>query len=36
MNASQCDVNTKEIKDLIVVCDNDTYWNSVYNMIEYI
>ena len=34
MNVSQFDLDNETMKDLMVVCDNDTPWNSACNMIE--
>lgn len=31
---SQFDLNNKMIKDLIVVCNNNTKWNFACNIIE--
>ena len=34
MEVSQFDLDNETMKDLMVVCDNDTRWNSACNMIE--
>lgn len=34
MEVSQFDLDNESMKDLMVVCDNDTRWNSACNMIE--
>lgn len=34
MDVSQSDLDNEKIKDLIVVCDNDTRWNMACHMIE--
>lgn len=34
INVSQFDLDNKKMKDLMVVCNNDTRWNSVCNMIK--
>lgn len=34
MDVSQFDLDNETMKDLIIVCNNDTRWNSACNMIE--
>lgn len=34
MDVIQCDLDNETMKDLMVVCNNDTRWNSASNMLE--
>lgn len=34
MEVNQFDLDNETMKDLMIICDNNTRWNSAYNMIE--
>lgn len=34
MDVSQFDLNNETMKDLIVIYNNNSWWDSVYNMIK--
>lgn len=36
INQSKFGLNNKNIKDLIIIYNNDIYLNSIYKMIEYV